>query len=71
VTLANQFLASTYDAGYSALETRLGALTSSIGQDHLVLVPVPIPPAVLAGGTLLLVMIGFRTARSRVQVERI
>jgi hypothetical protein len=63
VTLANQFLASTYDSGYSALETRLGALTSATGQDHLVLVP--IPTAVQAGATLLAAIMGIRVRRRR------
>jgi hypothetical protein len=59
LTLANQYLTSTYDAGYSAYDTRLKALVSTNGQDQIVLVP--LPKAFVAG----LVLIGAVWLRKR------
>ena len=58
ITIANQYLAQTYDAGYSAYETRLIALTSANGQDHITMVPTPM--ASLGGFALISALSLFR-----------
>lgn len=51
VTLANDYLATTLDAGYDPVhfETNLVALTSSSGQDHLTVRPAAVPLPSAAG----------------------
>lgn len=66
VTQANAYMAATYDTGYSAYETNLIALTSTYGQDHLALVPLP---AACWGGLALMGAVGFRAWRNRARPE--
>jgi hypothetical protein len=61
LTLANQYLAQTYDTGASAYETRLRALVSTTGQDHIVLVP--LPRAAIAGLALITTLAAVRLRR--------